>query len=100
MMKMRIHAAQCTEKQATAQQAEYIRHIFQHVHQVIGCLIYVKISSAADLNVERWKERNIKTWYYTTNLHSGAFMLRYVEDMLEEEGKLIQNRRTKRWEDF
>ena len=39
-----------------------------------------------DLNVERWKERNIKTWYYTTNLHKGAFMLpRYVEDMLEEE---------------
>lgn len=39
-----------------------------------------------DLDVERWKQRNIKTWYYTTNLHKGAFMLpRYVEDMLEEE---------------
>lgn len=39
-----------------------------------------------DLDVERWKERNIKTWYYTTNLHKGAFMLpKYVEDMLEEE---------------
>ena len=35
---------------------------------------------------KRWKERNIKTWYYTTNLHRGAFMLpKYVEDMLEEE---------------
>lgn len=41
-----------------------------------------------DLNEKRWNERNIKTWYYTTNLHKGAFMLpRYVEDMLEEEEK-------------
>ena len=39
-----------------------------------------------DLDEKRWKERNIKTWYYTTNLHRGAFMLpKYVEDMLEEE---------------
>lgn len=39
-----------------------------------------------DLNARRWKERNLKTWYYTTNLHMGAFMLpRYVEDLLEEE---------------
>lgn len=38
------------------------------------------------LDAKRWKERHIKTWYYTTNLHKGAFMLpRYVEDMLEEE---------------
>ena len=36
----------------------------------------------------KWKERKIKTWYYTTNLHKGAFMLpKYVEDMLEEEEK-------------
>ena len=33
-----------------------------------------------------WKKLGIKTKYYTTNLHKGAFMLpRYVEDMLEEE---------------
>ena len=39
-----------------------------------------------DLNAKRWKERNLKTWYYTTNLHRGAFMLpRYVEELLEEE---------------
>ena len=39
-----------------------------------------------DLDAKRWKERGIKTWYYTTNLHKGAFMLpKYVEDMLEEE---------------
>ena len=39
-----------------------------------------------DLDDKRWKERGIKTWYYTTNLHRGAFMLpKYVEDMLEEE---------------
>lgn len=39
-----------------------------------------------DLDAKRWRERNIKTWYYTTNLHAGAFMLpKYVEDLLEEE---------------
>ena len=39
-----------------------------------------------DLDAERWKGRHIKTWYYTTNLHMGAFMLpKYVEDLLEEE---------------
>ena len=41
-----------------------------------------------DLDAARWKKRGIKTWYYTTNLHKGAFMLpKYVEDMLEEEEK-------------
>ena len=45
-----------------------------------------KYHPLTDLNVERWKARGIKTWYYTTNLHKGAFMLpKYVEDMLEEE---------------
>lgn len=39
-----------------------------------------------NLNEKRWNDRRIKTWYYTTNLHKGAFMLpRYVEDMLMEE---------------
>jgi len=39
-----------------------------------------------DFDEKRWKERNIKTWYYTANLHKGAFMLpKYVEDLLEEE---------------
>ncbi len=39
-----------------------------------------------DFNPERWKERKLKTWYYTTNLHIGAFMLpKYVEDLLEQE---------------
>ncbi len=39
-----------------------------------------------DFNPQRWKERNLKTWYYTTNLHIGAFMLpKYVEDLLEQE---------------
>ena len=37
-------------------------------------------------DAERWDARGIKTWYYTTHLHRGAFMLpKYVEDMLEEE---------------
>ena len=39
-----------------------------------------------DFNASRWNKRGIKTWYYTTNLHTGAFMLpKYVEDLLEEE---------------
>lgn len=41
-----------------------------------------------DLDAKRWNERNIETWYYTTNLHVGAFMLpKYVEDLLKEEEK-------------
>lgn len=39
-----------------------------------------------NFDAERWDGRNIKTWYYTTHLHRGAFMLpKYVEDMLKEE---------------
>lgn len=43
-----------------------------------------------NFDAKRWNERNIKTWYYTTNMHGGSFMLpRYVEDLLlEEEDKL------------
>ncbi len=42
-----------------------------------------------DFDPDRWKDREIKTQYYTPNLHKGAFMLpKYVEDMLrEEEGR-------------
>lgn len=39
-----------------------------------------------DFDPDRWDERNIETWYYTTHLHQGAFMLpKYVEDILKEE---------------
>ena len=39
-----------------------------------------------DLQAEKWNALHIPTWYYTTNLHTGAFMLpKYVEDLLEEE---------------
>lgn len=39
-----------------------------------------------DFRLEEWKKLGIKTRYYTTNLHRGAFMLPgYVEQMLEEE---------------
>lgn len=41
-----------------------------------------------DFDSKRWEERHLKTWYYTTNLHLGAFMLpKYVEDLLEQEEK-------------
>jgi spermidine synthase len=43
-----------------------------------------KYHPIADFNAERWNKRNIKTWYYTTNLHLGSFMLpRYVTDILK-----------------
>ncbi len=43
-----------------------------------------------DFDPKRWNERNLKTWYYTTNLHRGAFMLpKYVEDILSEEEKRV-----------
>ena len=39
-----------------------------------------------DFDPERWEKRGIETWYYTTHLHRGAFMLpKYVEDILTEE---------------
>lgn len=41
-----------------------------------------------DFDSDRWKARKLKTWYYSANLHCGAFMLpKYVEDLLEEEEK-------------
>ncbi|MBQ4466361.1 MAG: polyamine aminopropyltransferase [Oscillospiraceae bacterium] len=43
-----------------------------------------------DFNAVRWRERGLKTWYYTTNLHMGAFMLpKYVEDLLVEEERRV-----------
>lgn len=45
-----------------------------------------KYHPLTDIDAARWQQRDIKTWYYTTNLHRGAFMLpKYVEDLLEEE---------------
>lgn len=46
-----------------------------------------------DFDADRWKARNLKTWYYSANLHCGAFMLpKYVEDLLEvEEKKPLSN---------
>ena len=39
-----------------------------------------------DFDPERWEKRGIETWYYTTHLHQGAFMLpKYVEDIMKEE---------------
>ena len=39
-----------------------------------------------DFDPARWNARGLKTEYYTTNLHLGAFMLpKYVEDILEQE---------------
>lgn len=38
-----------------------------------------------DLKADRWKAREMKTRYYTSELHRGAFMLpAYVEEMLED----------------
>ena len=45
-----------------------------------------KYHPLVDFKPDEWKKLGIKTRYYTTNLHRGAFMLpKYVEDMLEEE---------------
>ncbi|MBQ8727663.1 MAG: polyamine aminopropyltransferase [Oscillospiraceae bacterium] len=41
-----------------------------------------------DFDPIRWEKRGLKTWYYSANLHRGAFMLpKYVEDLLIEEEK-------------
>ena len=44
-----------------------------------------KYHPGTDFDPDRWNARNIRTWYYTTNLHLGAFMLpKYVVDLLKE----------------
>lgn len=49
-----------------------------------------KYHPIVDFKPERWKKLGIQTWYYTANLHMGAFMLpKYVEDLLEEEENKI-----------
>ncbi len=59
-----------------------------------GCWLFgfasKKYHPLKDFNEGRWSERNIKTWYYTTHLHRGSFMLpRYVEELLSEEENKI-----------
>ena len=46
------------------------------------CAIYCTLS---DLNVEQWKKLNLRTRYYTSKLHVGAFYLpAFLEEMLRE----------------
>ena len=45
-----------------------------------------KYHPLTDFKPLEWKKRKIHTEYYTTNLHTGAFMLpKYVENLLEQE---------------
>lgn len=45
-----------------------------------------KYHPLTDFKPDAWNQLGLTTWYYTTNLHMGAFMLpKYVEDLLEEE---------------
>ncbi len=47
-----------------------------------------KYHPIANFDPSRWNARGLKTEYYTTNLHTGAFMLpKYVEEILEQEEK-------------
>ncbi len=68
--------------------AGYTRHISRPVLPGTGYSdsLLKKYHPLNDLDAERWDALGMKTWYYTTNLHRGAFMLpKYVEDLLEEE---------------
>ena len=45
-----------------------------------------KFHPIADLNADNWNAQSIKTRYYNTNLHKGAFYLpNYVEEVLRED---------------
>lgn len=45
-----------------------------------------KLHPITDLNADSWNTRSIKTRYYNTNLHKGAFYLpNYVEEVLRED---------------
>jgi spermidine synthase len=44
-----------------------------------------KFTPIKDLDAKSWQELGIKTKYYNTNLHKGAFMLpNYVEEQLRD----------------
>ena len=69
---------------------EFIKHIFQHIHQVIGIFGFASknYDPVKDLNAERWNNLNIDTKYYNTELHSGCFALpNYVKKLLEVKKK-------------
>ena len=52
---------------------------------LFGCAS-TKYHPIKDFKPKEWNGLKIETWYYTTHLHMGAFMLpKYVEDLLEEE---------------
>ena len=65
--------------------AVFIRHISQPLLQVTGCSDLQKYHPVDDLDAEAWNALNLRTRYYTTRLHKGAFYLpAFLEDMLKE----------------
>ena len=64
----------------------FIRRISQPLPQVTGCLdCKQKYHPVDDLDAEAWNALNLRTRYYTTRLHKGAFYLpAFLEDMLKE----------------
>ena len=89
MMKMKLPAAACTERYIVP---FLVSRVYQaHIptcpsgYWLFG-FASKKYHPLNDLQAEKWNGLHIPTWYYTTNLHAGAFMLpKYVEDLLEEE---------------
>ena len=89
MMKMKLPAAACTGK---VYRSFPVSRVYQaHIptcpsgYWLFG-FASKKYHPLNDLQAEKWNGLHIPTWYYTTNLHAGAFMLpKYVEDLLEEE---------------
>lgn len=60
--------------------------VFSDTDEFIYDEMVTHVPMAVHPNAKRWDALGLKTWYYTTHLHRGAFMLpKYVEDLLEEE---------------
>ena len=67
--------------------AVYIRPIYRPMQPDTGSLDLPvkKYHPIDDLDPERWNSQHLRTRYYTTRLHVGAFYLpAFLEEMLEE----------------
>lgn len=63
---------------------QYIIPTYPGAHYIFG-FASKKLDPIKDFNAEKWNSLGLKTKYYNTELHVGAFALpNYVKEMLEE----------------
>ncbi len=84
------HAMQRSHKRIAStlfRSAVFTRHTFRHSQQGYWLFGFAskKYHPVDDLDAEAWNALNLRTRYYTTRLHKGAFYLpAFLEEMLKE----------------